>query len=133
MKAFKKYKVWEYLSKLITNWAKLQNQTVHYSVHYDVWQCNVPEYNVAITKLFNAIVPTLKELFLSCFTFDRVPEFLFLVRVIVYVSSLVFVFFVLTQSKSATDSIKELLSRKEMIISSLSFLHVICNKKEMEC
>ena len=132
MKAFKKYKVWEYLSKLITNWAKLQNQTVHYSVHYDVWQCNVPEYNVAITKLFNAIVPTLKELFLSCFTFDRVPEFLFLVRVIVYVSSLVFVFFVLTQSKSATDSIKELLSRKEMI-SSLSFLHVICNKKEMEC
>ena len=132
MKAFKKYKVWEYLSKLITNWAKLQNQTVHYSVHYDVWQCNVPEYNVAITKLFNAIVPTLKELFLSCFTFDRVPEFLFLVRVIVYVSSLVFVFFVLTQSKSATDSIKELLSRKEMI-SSLSFLHVICNKKEMKC
>ena len=80
MKAFKKYKVWEYLSKLITNWAKLQNQTVHYSVHYDVWQCNAPEYNVAITKLFNAIVPTLKELFLSCFTFDRVPEFLFLIN-----------------------------------------------------
>ena len=39
-----------------------------------------------------------------------------------------FVFFVLTQSKSVTDSIKELLSRKEMI-SSLSFVDVICNKK----
>ena len=67
MKAFKKYKVWEYLSKLITNWAKLQNQTVYYSVHYDVWQCNVPEYNVAIRKLFSAIVPTLKELFFILF------------------------------------------------------------------
>ena len=56
----------------------------------------------------------------------------FLSRIIVYVSSLVFVFFVLTQSKSVTDSIKELLSTKEMISSS-SFLDVICNKKEMEC
>ena len=52
--------------------------------------------------------------------------------IIVYVSSLVFVFLGLTQSKSVTDSIKELLSRKEMI-SSLSFLDVICSKKEMEC
>ena len=56
----------------------------------------------------------------------------FLSGIIVYVSSLVFVFFVLTQSKSVTDSIKELLFTKEMI-SSWSFLDVICNKKEMEC
>ena len=38
------------------------------------------ECNVAITKLSNAIVPTLKKLFLSSFAFDKVPEFLFLVR-----------------------------------------------------
>ena len=56
----------------------------------------------------------------------------FLSGIIVYVSSLVFLFFVLTQSKSETDSIKEFLPRKEMI-SSLSFLDVICNQKEMEC
>ena len=66
MKAFK-YKVWEYLSKFITNWAKLQNQTVHYSVHYDVWQCIVLEYNVVITKLSNAIVPTLKKKLFLCY------------------------------------------------------------------
>ena len=66
-------------AKFITNRAKLQNQTVHYSVHYDVLQCNVLECNVAVTKLSNAIVPTLKKLFLSSFAFDKVPEFLFLV------------------------------------------------------
>ena len=58
----------------------------------------------------------------------RCPNSSFLSGIIVYVSLLVFVFFVLTQSKSVTDSIKELLSRKEMI-SSLSFVDVICNKK----
>ena len=100
--SFQKYKVLEYLSKFITNWAKLQNQTVHYSVHYDVWQCNVLEYNDAITKPPSAIVPTLKR-FLSCFTFDKVPEFLFLVRD----------YCIRVIIKSVTDSIKELLSRKE--------------------
>ena len=43
--------------------------TVHYSVNYDVRQCNVLEYNVAITNLSNAIFPTLEKLFLSCFIF----------------------------------------------------------------
>ena len=38
------------------------------------------ECNVAVTKLSNAIVPTLKKLFLASFAFDKVPEFLFLVR-----------------------------------------------------
>ena len=92
------------------------------------------ECNVVITKLSNAIVPMLKKLFLSSFAFHKVPEFLFnfLSGIIAFVSSLVFVFFVLTQSKSVTDSIKELLSRKEMI-SSLSFVDVTCNKKEIEC
>ena len=88
------------------------------------------EYNVVITKLSNAIVPTLKKK--SCFYLVshlmRCPNSSFLSGIIVYVSLLVFVFFVLTQSKSVTDSIKELLSRKE-IISSLSFVDVICNKK----
>ena len=46
----------------------------------------------------------------------------FLSGIIVYVSSLVFVFFVLTQSKSETDSIKEFLSRKEMISSPYKLL-----------
>ena len=36
--------------------------TVHYSVNYDVWQCNVLEYNVAITNLSDAIFPTLEKL-----------------------------------------------------------------------
>ena len=88
--SFQKYKVWEYLSKFI-------------------------ECNVAITKLSNSVAPTLKKLFLSCFAFDKVHAFLFLVRdYCIDVSSLVFVFFVLTQSKSETDSIKEFLSMKEM-------------------
>ena len=64
------------------------------------------ECNVAITKLSNAIVPTSLT----------VPEFPgnspYLSGIIVYVSSLVFVFFVLTQGRSVTDSIKELLSGK---------------------
>ena len=49
-----------YLSKFITNRAKLQNQPVRHSVHmhYDVSQCNVLKGNVAITILSNAIVPT---------------------------------------------------------------------------
>ena len=40
----------------------------------------VLEWNLAITELSNAIVPTLKKLFLSCFAFDKVPQFVFIVR-----------------------------------------------------
>ena len=36
--------------------------------------------NAMCLNISNAIVPTLKRLFLSFFTFDEVPEFLFLVR-----------------------------------------------------
>ena len=71
MKAFKNTRLYiEYLSKFITLQTELSSKiTVDYSVNYDVWQCNVLEYNVAITNLSNAISPTLEKLFLSFFIF----------------------------------------------------------------
>ena len=79
------------------------------------------ECNVVVTRLSNANVTTLKSCFYLVSHFIRCLNTSLLSGIIVYVLSLVFVFFVLTQHKSVTDSIKELLSRKEMI-SSLSFV-----------
>ena len=111
--------------------------TVHYSVNYNVWQCNALEYNVAITNLSKAIFPTLKKLFLSCFTFDKESEFLFLVLgacqrlLFMCMSLLVSVSFVFNSKSVITDSIEELLSRQAIISSSC--LEGTCDKKEMEC